>query len=64
MAKKKNTRSFEAIQGRISVLRYEIEERREELAELAAELQTFEFEAQLSLRMMKDDGIEPKSLFA
>lgn len=62
MAKKKHTRSFEAIQGRISVLRYEIEERRNELAELAAELQTFEFEIQLDLRMMKDDGIEPKSL--
>lgn len=63
MRNKKRNRSFEAIQSRISILRFEIEERREELAVLATELQNFEFEIQLDLKTMKEDGIEPKSLF-
>jgi hypothetical protein len=62
MVKKKHTKSFEAIERRVSNLRFEIEERRQEFAELAELLQQYEFSASLDIRSIKDMGISPKSL--
>lgn len=64
MAKKKYTKNLESIQGRISVLRFEILERQEELAELAAELENFELQIKIDLRNLKDAGIQSAALFA
>lgn len=63
MAKRKHTKNLEAIQRRITVLRYEINERREELAELAVELQNYELSVEVDLRSLKLDlGIVPPAL--
>ena len=64
MAKKKYTKNLDTIQGRISVLRWEIEKRREELAELATELEAYELSVSLDLRTLKDEGIVPAPLFS
>lgn len=62
MAKKKYTKSLDAIQGRISTLRWEIETRRIELAELATELEAYELSVSLDLRNLKAEGIVPAPL--
>ena len=61
--KKKHRKSHDAVTRRISVLRWEIDERKEELLELAQLLQQYEFSAQVDLRCLADDfDIKPVSL--
>ncbi|WJZ48491.1 hypothetical protein [Actinomycetia phage DSL-LC01] len=60
MKKNKHMKNFESVTRRISVLRFEIQERQEELQHLAQALQDFEFSASVDLRSLKDDlGIKP-----
>ena len=54
-ANKKNTRNLEAVQARISVLRYEIAVRKEELEELANHLADFELSLNVDIRGLKDE---------
>jgi len=53
--KKKHTKNLEAIQGRISVLRFEISEREEELQELANHLADIELSLSVEVRTLKDE---------
>lgn len=63
MKKNKHMKNFESVTRRISVLRFEIQERQEELQELAQALQDFEFSASVDLRSLKDDlGIQPAAI--
>lgn len=63
MKKNKHMKSFESVTRRICTLRFEIQERQEELQELAQALQDFEFSASVDLRSLKDDlGIKPVSM--
>ena len=54
-ANKKNTKNLEAVQARISVLRYEIAVRKEELEELANHLADFELSLNVDIRGLKDE---------
>lgn len=54
-ANKKHTKNLEAVQARISVLRYEISVRKEELEELANHLADFELSLNVDIRGLKDE---------
>lgn len=53
--RKKHTKNLESIQARISVLRYEISVRKEELEELANHLADFELSLGVDVRNLKDE---------
>lgn len=58
--KRKHTKNLGAVRDRIAVLRREIQERNEELGELAQHLADFEFSISFELREIKDEfGISP-----
>lgn len=52
---KKHTKNLESIQARISVLRYEISVRKEELEELANHLADIELTLSVDVRTLKDE---------
>ena len=51
---KKHTKNLEAVQARISVLSYEIAQRKLELEELANHLADFELSINVDIRGLKD----------
>jgi excinuclease UvrABC helicase subunit UvrB len=61
-AKKKHTKSYDTVTRRISNLQWEIQERMEELTELAELLQQYEFSASVDLRSLAEMGVTPAPL--
>jgi len=59
--KNKHIKTLESVQSRISVLTFEIEERKAELAELAEHLAQFQFSVEVSVRdLAREHGIKAK----
>lgn len=59
--KNKHVKTLESVLSRISVLTFEIEERKTELSELAEHLAQFQFSLEVSVRdLAREHGIKAK----